>query len=306
MIEESCYFIDIDNYKFIDKNTDKCIDNIIDRFSYFKHGSIKDIKYFSNIFVNNFIKKIKKQGELHDFFKRATFLKEYIVLMSPGYRNTKAAINLLLDFSIPKINTFLYYYKLTPIIQVYLPRLADKNKNYASLNIIERKNTSVKTDHILMGKNFYDMADKKINVIYIDDISVTGLSSQRTLSHAMANGANSSAAFYMLFVDKKLALKNPSIEAEINKKQVSCLLDKSAEIIFNQRGYIPILRSIDILLKSTNKDSLLNFLEKVNINNIYKSYISYINNTIGQDDDYTDSLEKVRTFLNLHLKKSYL
>ena len=77
MIEESCYFIDIDNYKFIDKNTDKCIDNIIDRFSYFKHGSIKDIKYFSNIFVNNFIKKIKKQGELHDFFNGNLFKRIY-------------------------------------------------------------------------------------------------------------------------------------------------------------------------------------------------------------------------------------
>lgn len=87
------------------------------------------------------------------------------------------------------------------------------------------------------------------------------------------------------------------MEQKINTYKINGTLDESAKYIFNQDGYIPILRSIDILLNSNNTSNLNNFLKGVNMYNIYKSYISYIGNKINQDLDYIPSLKIIKNFL---------
>lgn len=292
-----CFLLDKSSQGFVDPRNQKSLEDIISRYSFFKHGSFRDILFFSDLFTNFFIQQIQNKKELYVFFERASRKQEYVVSMSPGYRNIKAAINVMVDLSLPRINVFLHHKGLVPIVKVKLPRLVDKHKNYAELDLLERQAASGRTDHILLGREFYDAADKKVNLLYIDDIHLTGTSSNRTILHAQHNGAASVMGIYLLFVCSELALSEPSIENQINQKEVTCLLDKTMEAILNQEYHIPILRSLDILLRSQNAHMLPEFLSRISQENIIKSYLSYIGNEINIDMDYQLSLQIIERYL---------
>jgi len=220
---------------------------------------------------------------------------DYIVLMTPGYRNVKASANLMFDIALPYINTKLAIMGFPVIAKIKLPRLASPCENYASLTTEERKIIGLTTDHILPDKDFYK--NNNIHVIYGDDILITGSSSNKAKNDVLLKGAKSFISIFSIVVDKKVALNNPSIEEQINKSKVTEKLDNSAKEIFIQNDFIPVLRSLRLLLNIKNLPDLKYFINKIPVHNLLKIYISYVTNESLNNEKYIQSLEVIKEYL---------
>lgn len=290
------YYLTILNDKFIDIKTKKDETNLIESYSFAKHGSIKDIKIFSNIIINTFFSLLEdKNNELSKLFEIAKENNDYVVLMTPGYRNIKSSANIMFDLALPIINTKLTLLNYPRIAKLKLPRLADPCEIYASLTEKERKQVALTTDHILPDKEFYD--NRRIHVIYGDDIHITGTSSDRAKISALKNGAISFVSIYSVIIDSNIALNNPAIEEKINLSKVTRSLDDSAFEIFTQEDFIPVLRSLRLILDKSNIKILLDFIDKIPDKNILKIYISYMNNESLDNMKYNDSISIMRDYL---------
>ena len=142
-------------------------------YSSAKYGSMKDIKFLAQLIVKTFIESVNTpQSQLNTVLcQAAQDDSSHVVLMTPGYRNVKASVNLIFDIALPVINSYLSIKKLPLIANIVLPRLVSPAENYASLSEKERKLASLRTDHVLPEGHFYK--GKNIHVIYGDDIFIT-------------------------------------------------------------------------------------------------------------------------------------
>jgi hypothetical protein len=288
---ENC-FININN---------KNVDLLTKQYSLAKYGSIKDIKVFANIIIESLFQEIDNpQSEFRSMLEIAKQDNDYIVLMTPGYRNVKSSANIMFDMALPHINTKLAIMGFPIVAKLKLPRLANPCENYASLTTEERKIIGLTTDHILPDKDFYK--NNNIHVIYGDDILITGSSSNKAKNDALSKGAKSFTSIFSIIIDKEVALNNPSIEEQINKYKVTEKLDSTAKEIFIQDDFIPVLRSLRLLLNVDNLSDLKQFLNKIPNHNLLKIYISYITNESLYNTKYLKSFELIKEYLILHNK----
>lgn len=290
------YLTIIDGIKFIDQKNNEDKTELLKKYSLAKYGSFKDIKVFAKIIVDNFFEVLlNKNNELSRVFEEAKNNNDYVVLMTPGYRNVKSSANIMFDIALPIINTKLALLGYPRIAKLKLPRLANPCENYASLTDKERKIIALTTDHILPDKGFYNGRD--IHVIYGDDIHITGTSSDRAKIASLQNGAKSFISIYSIIIDFEIALNDPSIEEKINLMKVTGKLDNTALEIFEQKDFIPVLRSLRLILNKYNFSDLSNFLLKIPKENILKIYISYMTNESLNNKNYTDSVELIKEYL---------
>lgn len=292
----NCYLsVNKDNI-FINKITNEDMSLLAENYSLAKYGSMKDIKIFANMIIENIFNEIESpKSTFRTMLNIAKKNNDYIVLMTPGYRNVKSSANIMFDIALPYINTKLAIMELPIIANIKLPRLASPSENYASLTAEERKIIGLTTDHILPDYNFYK--DNNIHVLYGDDILITGSSSNKARLDAISKGAKSFTSIYSVVIDSKVALNNPSIEEQLNLSIITGKLDDTAKEIFLQDDFIPVLRSLRLIL---NKDNLLNleqFLDDIPNHNILKIYISYITNEYLRNEKYTKSLEIIKKYL---------
>jgi len=292
----SCYLsLDKDN-NFIDFETDKYVKLLTEKYSLAKHGSIKDIRFFANMIAKKVFQEIENtESRLRKILDIVKKNNDYIVLMTPGYRNVKSSANIMFDIALPYINIKLAMMSLPIIAKIKLPRLANPNENYASLTEEERKITGFTTDHCLPGCSFY--ADNNIHVIYGDDILITGSSSNKAKIDVLSKGAKSFTSIYSIIMNPEVALSNPSIEEQINLSKVTGKLDGAAKKIFTQEGFIPVLKSLRLMLNKENLASLKQFLHGIPDHNILKIYIAYVANEPLQNKKYIESLKVIREYL---------
>ncbi len=281
---------------FIDIDVNKNINSLIQQYSLAKYGSMKDIKIFANMIIKKLFQVIDNpKSEFRNMLEIAKQNNDYIVLMTPGYRNVKASANLMFDIVLPHINTKLAIMDFPIIAELKLPRLASPCENYASLSTEERKIIGLTTDHILPDNTFYK--NNNIHVLYGDDILITGSSSNKAKNDALLKGTKSFTSIFSIVVDKKVALKNPSIEEQINKSKVTEQLDDTAKEIFMQNDFIPVLRSLRLLLNIKNLSNLKHFINEIPIHNLLKIYIAYVTNESLNDEKYLQSLNIIREYL---------
>ncbi len=293
----SGYNITIDSKNnFTDINTCEDKHVLIQQYSLAKYGSIKDIQIFANIIIKTLFQEIDNpKSEFRNVLKIAKQNNDYIVLMTPGYRNVKSSANIMFDIALPHINTKLAIMGFPIIAKLKLPRLASPCENYASLTTEERKIIGLTTDHILPDNDFYK--NNNIHVIYADDILITGSSSNKAKNDALSKGAKSFTSIFSIIIDKEVALNNPSIEEQINKSKVTEKLDSTAKEIFIQNDFIPVLKSLRLLLNIKNLPDLKYFISEIPAHNLLKIYIAYATNESLNNEKYIQSLEVIKEYL---------
>ena len=292
----SSYHLSVLDEKFINMKTQEDNTHLMESYSLAKYGSKKDIKIFANIIVKNFFRLLDEgNNSLTKLLETAKENDDFIVLMTPGYRNVEASANIMFDLALPIINTRLTLLNYPKIANLKLPRLASPCENYATLTEEERKEVALTTDHILPDKEFYD--GRRVHVIYGDDIHITGSSSDRARLSALKNGALSFISIYSIIIDHEVALYNPAIEEKINLSKVTGKLDNSALEIFEQEDFIPVLRSLRLILNESNKSTLVNFISKIPNKNLLKIYIAYMSNESLDNGKYNDSISIIRDSL---------
>lgn len=292
----SCYLSLDSNCNFIDLDTNENVNLLTEKYSLAKYGSIKDIKFFANMITKRVFQEIENtQSRFRKILDDVKKNGDYIVLMTPGYRNVKSSANIMFDISLPYINTKLAMMNLPIIAKIKLPRLANPNENYASLTEEERKVTGLTTDHYLPDYSFYK--DNNIHVIYGDDILITGSSSNKAKLDILSKGAKSFISIYSIIIDSKIALNDPSIEEQLNLSKVTGKLDEVAKTIFVHDDFIPVLKSLRLMLNKDNLMHLKEFLYDIPNHNILKMYVAYVTNESLQNKKYIESLKIIKEYL---------
>lgn len=291
----SCLLSIGNNNDFIDLETTEQMNTLAKSYSLAKYGSIKDIRILSNMLVKSiFIEIDDLQSELRIMLETAKKNNEYVVLMTPGYRNVKSSANIIFEILLPIVNTKLSILGLPIIAEIKLPRLASPTENYASLSQKEREVVGLTTDHILPDSSFYQ---NNIHVLYGDDVLITGASSNKAKLDALTKGAKSFIAIYAIVIDPIITRTNPSIEEFLNTSKITGKLDNSAKEIFIQDDFIPVLRSLRLILNNNNLKYLKSFLDEIPVKNILKIYIAYITNEFINNERYFESLEIIKKYL---------
>lgn len=297
----SCHLTINNENTFINMHNSKNVDLLTKQYSLAKYGSIKDIKVFANMIIKKMFQEIDNhKSKFRNMLEIAKQDNDYIVLMTPGYRNVKSSANIMFDIALPHINTKLAIMGFPIIAKLKLPRLASPCENYASLTTEERKIVGLTTDHILPDNDFYK--NNNIHVIYGDDILITGSSSNKAKIDALSKGAKSFTSIFSIIIEKDVALNNPSIEEQINKSKVTEKLDKTAKEIFIQDDFTPVLRSLRLLLNKNNLPDLKQFLDEIPSHNLLKVYIAYITNESLDNKKYIKSLDIIKKYLILNNK----
>ena len=295
----NCYLTINSENNFINMKNYDDMSLLTEQYSLAKYGSIKDINIFAYMIIKNVFQEIDNpQSEFRKILEIAKQKNDYIVLMTPGYRNVKSSANIMFDIALPHINTKLAIMNFPIIAKLKLPRLASPCEKYASLTTKERKIIGLTTDHILPDYDFYK--NNNIHVVYGDDILITGSSSNKAKLDALSKGAKSFTSIYSVIIDKEVALHNPSIEEQLNKSKVTEKLDNTAKEIFIQDDFIPVLRSLRLILNESNLPDLKQFLDEIPNHNLLKIYISYMTNESLENEKYIKSLEIIKKYLILN------
>ncbi len=298
-IDETILFsqhISFEKRQFVDICTGLSKTVLAEKYSSAKYGSMKDIKFFAGLIVDLFDRLIGTPGTaFRRMLEEAAENEDYIVLMTPGFRNVKASANLIFELALPQINMRLINRSFPPIAELKLPRLASPCENYASLSEKEREITGFLTDHILPGPAFFE--DRCIHVIFGDDIHITGSSSNKYRRECLESGARSFFSVYAVMMDPEIAFSKPSIEEALNSSRVTGKLDGSAFEILSQIDFNPVLRSLRLLLKKENYENLAAFLPLIPLQNVLKVYLSYMNNESLENENYRCSMSLLKQFL---------
>ena len=131
---------------------------------------------------------------------------------------------------------------------------------------------------------------------------ITGSSSNKARVDALSKGAKSFLSIYSIVIDPNITSINPSIEEILNMSKITGKLDSSAEEIFIQDDFEPVLRSLRLILNRENLKDLKNFIENIPIKNVYKIYVSYITNEFIKNEKYFKALEIIKEYLVEHNK----
>lgn len=284
---------------FINLKTRDPINNLAASYSLAKYGSYKDLKFFAQKIVERFYVDIDNPiSTIRNFFQNFRPKADYVILMTPGYRNVKASGNIMFDIALPYINAKLTTLGFPVIADFKLLRIVDPCPNYAMLSLEERAITSSLTDHILPGASLY--RNRRLHVIYGDDIYVTGESSEKAKADALSKGAQSFLSIFAVMMDAAIAQRHPGIEEELNQSHVTEKLDDSALEIYSQPEMIPVIRSLEILLCAKNLLELPNFLSKIPLANALKIYTYYMANESSNHSQFLEGLIVLRQYLYNH------
>jgi hypothetical protein len=217
------------------------------------------------------------------------------VLLTPGYRNIKSSSNILFDIALPHINAKLTTYGFPIIADVKLLRLVDPCPNYATLSREERAATSLITDHILPGEELYK--NRRLHMIYGDDIFITGESSERAKKDALSKGGMSFLSVFAMMMDGETAGRFPGVEEVLNGSHVTGRLDGTALEILIQPDLVPVIRTLRLLLCEENSSDLPDFLAQIPADNALKVYEHYMANESMNESRFSGGLEALRRHL---------
>ena len=81
---------------------------------------------------------------------------------------------------------------------------------------MERISISKNRDHIIPASNFF--ASSNVNIIFGDDIFITGSTADKLQLECIQNGAKSFKSLYLAILNPLDAFIDPSLEEYLNKK----------------------------------------------------------------------------------------
>ena len=292
----TCKSITFKNEKFYDLNHGSDVTALAEIYSRAKHGSINDIKKLASDIYNLFVYQFEiKNNSLYDLFQNVNIDDDILVLLVPGSRNIESASNIIFDIALPKINVFLAKNNYPTIINVKLPRLDQPVENYASLSQEEREEISKVRDHILPDKNFYK--NRNIHLFFGDDVLITGATADKVISSAIINNAKSYHAIYSVVIDPVIVGNFPEVENVLN---TACLKgDLSDEFIssISGDGFIPVMKTFNVLLNENNINELKSKINTIPINNVEVLYVYAMSNGYNSKLNYKESLGIIEKFL---------
>lgn len=267
-----------------------CLKSIANKYSLAKHGSYIEIQFFAEQLSNLFIRELMKEnGHWKKLFLKAKENKEYVVLFVPGSRNIDSTSNLTFDLALKNINIYLSRNALPTIANVKIPRIDPPCENYASLSLIEREEVSKIQDHILPGENFYK--GRKVNVIFGDDVLITGATADKVYLDCMNKGAISFQSIYSVLINPLIANTDPAVESKLNNSVISGKLDDSALYAFSHSKFLPVMKSFGILLKAENTNDLKSFLLKIPEDSVKKLFVYAMSNGYSNENKYRSAMK---------------
>lgn len=266
-----------------------CLKSIANKYSLAKHGSYVEIKFFADQLSNLFIQELMKENSnWRKLFLKAQENNERVVLFIPGSRNIDSTSNLTFELALKNINIYLSRNAYPTIANVKIPRIDPPCENYASLSLSEREEVSKIQDHILPGENFYN--GRKINVIFGDDVLITGATADKVYLDCMSKGATSFQSIYSVLINPLVANADPTIESKLNSSIITDRLDNTALYAFSHSKFVPVMKSFTLLLNSKNTKDLKEFLLSTPDDNVKKLFVYAMSNGYLNEKKYKNAM----------------
>lgn len=276
---DSCAFQTIgvnDHNDFYCLKTNEVINSDVRLYSRFKFGDVEAIEYLSSNLANFFIGQLYVENELRSIFEKSKLNGEYIYVQSPGIRNVASASYYLMTSVAKKVNVWLACNKLPTMIQKPVVRLASGIANYAELSEENRKKR-IKTTVSLLPLS--DYSSHPINVIFIDDVEITGCTRERARKESLRGGALSFNSLFIYSLDPNLAKLDASLESSMNQYEVKGELDETICEIVSHRDYQPVQRMLRLLLHPRNRVTWREFSKtKIPDTSLLRIYVSALSN----------------------------
>ena len=265
-------------------------------YSRAKYGSVNDIRLLADQLADYLCEELDTpNSQWSNLFENAKACGDNVVLMTTGWRNVPSTANVLYERVVEDINVKLAHMGLPTIINVKLPRIAPPCENYASLSTEERERVNLIQDHVIPDKNFYRHSG--VHVIFGDDVLVSGSTADKVFYESMSNGAKSFRAIYPVAIDPQVALRDASVEDQLNSVVVQNRLDETVAELLSTQGYQPILRTLRLLFGKENQESLAAFLPKVPALTWLELYKSALGNEFLGQPECAPSLVLLREYL---------
>lgn len=275
----------------------KSMDKIGASYSRMKFGSVKDIQFYAKEISKKFIARLDDPSDtLLKKFQSIRDNREYAVMIIAGSRNVPSAAEFLYEEFLNIVNNELALRNLPTIIRIHPTRLEAISGEYAAMGLEHRKNLPSATNHILPGKELYQMG---VHIFYADDVRITGATADGVEQSAVENGALSYSDIYAVTVDPAQAFSMPEIESKLNKVTIKGVLDDNIRDILNQEGFRPVQRLLRVILDENNRTKLGDFItDKVSLSSLHKIYTASLSNDYLKDPKYSQSVEIIGSFLH--------
>lgn len=298
-MKENCYSFQTIG---LDQSGDFCclksrkkINNDIKKYSKFKFGDVASIEYFSSKLTDIFIRELYNGSVLRALFEQSKREGSYVYLQSPGIRNVASSSYYLMTSVAEKVNAWAACNMLPTMIKKPIVRLSSGIANYAELSEEKRKNRVKSTVSLLPVS---DYSDYPINVIFIDDVEITGCTKNRARAEILKGGALSFNSFFIYQTCPTLARLDASVEHMMNQFEVKGVLDHHVISILSHKDYQPVQRMLRLLLHPSNRSEWSNFAENMvpdhSLKRIYFSALSndyHLMKKAGKHESlYSDSL----------------
>jgi hypothetical protein len=281
---------------FLDMITGADASKLAGIYSRAKYGSVSDIHYLARELIDYLCGELDSPGsQWSNLFRNAKACGDNVVMMTTGWRNVPSTANVLYEIVIEEVNVKLAHMALPTIINVKLPRIAPPCEDYAILSIDERERVNLIQDHVIPAENFYRWSG--VHVIFGDDVLVTGSTADKVLFESMRSGAKSFRAIYPMAIDPRVALSDASVEDRLNSVVVGQRLDNTLADLLSAPDYQPILRTLRLLFREGNRESLAAFLPKVPAPTWLRLYKSALGNDFLGQAQCTPSLMMLRAYL---------
>lgn len=287
---------DQDGY-LLDQNTGKNMNEIGASYSRMKFGSVKDIQFFAKEVSKKFISRLDDPSDtLLNKFQSIRDNREYAIMIIAGSRNVPSAAEFLYEEFLNIVNSELASRNLPTIIRIHPTRLEAISGEYAAMGLENRKNLPSATNHILPGKELYQMG---VHIFYADDVRITGSTADGVEQSAVENGALSYSDVYAVLVDPTQAFSMPEIESKLNKTVIKGVLSDDIQNILNQDGFRPVQRLLRVILDEKNRPELSSFIRNnISLSSLHKIYTASLSNDYLKNPEYTRSVEIIGSFLH--------
>lgn len=199
-------------------------------YSRFKHGSKKAARKMGRELAEHFINSWKIEAIL----ERG---KTIVIAPSP-YNFIPTATFALKDYFIPVLNTYLVERSFEPVQETKMTRSHSYNTDYSTMSKEDRR-TAISAEKFYIDKDFVE--DKF--VIFLDDVRITGSHEISVNEMIQRQGLveNGTEYMFMYYATVEGQHISPSIEDEMNRAAVQCLLDinsiiREDKFLFNTRN----------------------------------------------------------------------
>jgi hypothetical protein len=266
-------------------------------YSRFKFGDILATRQLVGTLTEVMISALEPGGSLRPTFERAARHGEFISLTAPGVRNVISASNHLAREVGLRVNAWLSLQGLPTMVIRTLGRLSSGRANYAELSV-QQRSAREKTTQTIIPRSEYQTFPS--HVIFVDDVEVSGQTSQRARQKSLKAGALSFHAAFVFKVDPAQAQADAGIEHRMNQYVITGRLDAALAAVLSHPDYQPVQRMLRLLLHPDNAADLPAFLQAhVHDDSLQRIYLGAMSNdylwihadAAGQQGIYAPSLK---------------